>query len=68
MSPDFGPDVWNAMIKQASDLPDADVRRHALVSRENRHRCYGCFTCACLTVAEQRKILGKAQPIKRRPV
>jgi hypothetical protein len=60
---DYGPNVWQAMIRQASDLPDADIKRHASVSRDNRHRCYSCFTCACLTVAEQRKLFRK--PIRR---
>jgi hypothetical protein len=32
----------------------ADLERHASVSLSNGHRCGDCFTCACVTVLEER--------------
>lgn len=57
-------DVWRAVLGQAQGLSDADVVRHAHVSRDNRHRCFNCFTCACLTEAERRKLMPKPQQVK----
>jgi hypothetical protein len=42
------------MIQRAFTLPEADRRRHASVSTNNRHECESCFTCAC--AAAQRRI------------
>jgi len=30
-----------------------EVRRHANVSRDNRHRCRECFCCACAEVLRE---------------
>ena len=41
------------MREQAARLYKVDrreVRRHALVSIDNRHKCRECFTCACVEV------------------
>jgi hypothetical protein len=46
------PTFWQRQIAEALTLSAADLRRHASVSRDNRHRCRECFTCACLTVLE----------------
>jgi hypothetical protein len=34
----------------ARTLPRDEVRRHARVSIDNRHRCQDCFCCACVEV------------------
>ena len=47
--------TWGGLLEQARDLPDAELRQHALVSSYNRHRCQSCFCCACLTILESRE-------------
>jgi hypothetical protein len=39
--------TWEQLIAEAKKLPVAELKRHASVSRDNRHRCESCFTCAC---------------------
>jgi hypothetical protein len=34
-------------------LPLREIKRHASVSKSNRHRCNQCFTCACLDKLER---------------
>ena len=46
-------DWWAQWIKEAKQLPETDLRRHASVSRNNNHRCVECYCCACLTVLEE---------------
>jgi hypothetical protein len=50
---------WSEALQQADTLPDEELRRHALVSRDNKHECRDCFTCACLVIARQRGILSR---------
>lgn len=50
------------MIDQAAALEPAECARHARVSRDNRHRCTDCFTCACLTVMELRAAAREDTP------
>lgn len=40
---------WTSMLAEAEALPIEEVKRHALVSLRNNHRCRECFTCACAT-------------------
>jgi len=45
--------AWRDMKEHAVKLFNenpTELRRHALVSRDNRHRCKECFCCACLEV------------------
>lgn len=44
---------WEDWVEQARHLPQGERRRHASVSRDNRHRCHGCFCCACLMVEQE---------------
>lgn len=37
----------------------AEVKRHASVSIDNRHRCRDCFCCACVEVLREHAIEGK---------
>lgn len=46
-------DQWLEWKKQAAILPLADLRRHASVSTDNRHRCENCFCCAALAVLQE---------------
>ncbi len=46
--------TWTNQLIEARKLPDYDLRRHASVSTDNRHRCEDCFCCAALTVLEER--------------
>ena len=46
-------------LREARKLASADLKRHASVSTDNRHRCDPateeiCFCCAALTVLEER--------------
>ena len=53
--------TWATQLAAANKLADEntkELRRHASVSAENRHRCEGCFTCAALTVLEERMRLS----------
>lgn len=45
---------FSDMLNEARTLTQSEVRRHALVSTSNRHRCRDCFTCACVVVLEER--------------
>lgn len=45
---------WANMISNAEKLDDAELRRHASVSTDNRHRCTSCFTCAAAYAWKQR--------------
>lgn len=40
------------MKAAARGLTVVEAARHAQVSIANRHRCRGCFTCACVEVLE----------------
>lgn len=51
--------LWARLKADARKLPRQELLRHASVSRDNRHRCQSCFTCACLTVAEEAGIKGR---------
>lgn len=46
--------TWENQLRAARKLPDSELRQHALVSTQNRHRCEDCFCCAALTVLEER--------------
>lgn len=46
--------IFSAMLDRARALDDNELRRHASVSRNNRHRCCDCFTCACCEIEEER--------------
>lgn len=37
--------TWKNQLRRARQLPTVELRRHAAVSRENRHRCQDCFCC-----------------------
>lgn len=41
--------------QHAQTLPRAELRRHAMVSFENRHFCHECYTCACLEVLREKR-------------
>ena len=47
--------TWENQIWHAERLAIDDLRRHASVSLNNRHRCTSCFCCAALTVLERRE-------------
>jgi hypothetical protein len=42
------------MRATAGKLPEADLRRHALVSLRNREDCGACFTCICRAILHGR--------------
>jgi hypothetical protein len=46
---------YDLALKEARLLSREDLRRHASVSRDNKHRCRDCYTCACLEVLEERE-------------
>jgi hypothetical protein len=51
------PTWWNQLNAARQLLKEKgrhEVRRHAMVSFNNRHRCYECFCCACMTVLRER--------------
>lgn len=48
--------TWENQLKCARDLPSSDLKRHAAVSTDNRHRCEECFCCAAVVVLEERKV------------
>lgn len=47
--------AWGTMIAEARTLPPEELRRHAHVSIDNRHRCETCFTCACAYVFRRQR-------------
>lgn len=46
--------TWENQLWHARKMSDNDLAPHASVSVDNRHRCEDCFTCAALTVLEER--------------
>lgn len=54
MAPGRMDPTWANQIEAARDLRSDELRHHAAVSRNNRHRCEDCFCCAALTVLEER--------------
>lgn len=44
---------WAEWKRQAARLPLAEIRRHASVSRDNRHSCRECFCCAAAEVLSE---------------
>jgi hypothetical protein len=48
--------TWHNLKSQARTLLHEqgldELKRHARVSTQNRHRCRACFCCACLAVIE----------------
>ena len=46
--------TFDEMKAAAKLLDPEECRRHARVSRDNRHRCRECFCCACLAVVTER--------------
>ena len=54
---DHSEPTWENQLWHAEQLNTlekrAELRRHASVSRDNRHRCEDCFCCACLKVLER---------------
>lgn len=46
---------WEKMLEEARKLSRDDLERHASVSRNNRHYCAECFTCACATVLSEKR-------------
>jgi len=51
----FPPPTWRNQLAAARKLSTEELRRHALVSYRNNHRCHACFCCAALSVIEERK-------------
>lgn len=48
--------TFEDMKAEARKLPIEDIRRHASVSTNNRHRCEECFTCACEAVRREKAV------------
>ena len=48
---------------EARKLSDAELARHALVSKRNRHSCRMCFTCACVEVEKERRKGALTKPV-----
>jgi hypothetical protein len=46
--------TWENQLRHARALGSAELKRHAAVSAENRHRCQDCFCCAAWAVLEER--------------
>lgn len=46
--------TWNNQLIAARAMRSLDLRRHAAVSVDNRHRCQDCFCCAAVEVLEAR--------------
>lgn len=46
---------YRQQIKQAEQLTDQELERHALVSIQHRCHCNECFCCACAHVQSVRK-------------
>lgn len=53
--------LHDSMAREAAGMSLADLRRHAAVSLQNRHRCNECFTCACVSELERRKTVEVAR-------
>ena len=53
--------TFEKMKNVASNYSDAELRRHACVSRDNNHKCRDCFTCACWSVLTDRLDASKKQ-------
>lgn len=51
---DHSEPTWENQLWHARQQPSYELRRHAQVSTDNKHRCEGCFCCAALTVLEER--------------
>ena len=60
---DHSAPTWSNQLWHARRLSTADLRRHAAVSRENRHRCRECFCCAAWTVLEGRQRGTEGEPL-----
>ncbi len=50
---------WQEWKRQANTLPIAELERHAGVSKNNRHACHDCFTCACVELLTEKRMLTK---------
>lgn len=48
-------EFWDKAMSEAFRLPDADLKRHASVSLDNRHFCNDCFCCACVVTLAERE-------------
>jgi hypothetical protein len=46
--------TWENQLRHAQSLATSELKRHAAVSAENRHRCQDCFCCAAWAVLEER--------------
>ena len=47
--PNKVPSFWE-MKERAAMLDRDELKRHAHVSIDNRHKCQECFTCACAAI------------------
>jgi hypothetical protein len=50
----FPAPTWENQLTAARALPSDELRRHASVSQQNRHRCSDCFCCAAWEVLDER--------------
>lgn len=53
MKNDHSEPTWENQLWHARQLPTEELKRHAAVSIDNRHRCTDCFCCACVAVLEE---------------
>lgn len=45
--------TFEQMKERARQLEKSELRRHASISIDNRHKCKECFTCACVEVLRE---------------
>ena len=50
---------WLEWKRQANTLPVSDLKRHAALSRDNRHACHDCFCCAAVELLAEKRIPGE---------
>jgi len=50
---------WLEWKRQANTLPIIELERHAAVSRDNRHACTDCFTCACVELLGEKRAAAR---------
>ena len=58
---DNNADQWLEWKRQANTLPNEELRRHASVSRSNRHSCHDCFCCAAAELLTEKVKEGLAR-------
>lgn len=50
--------TWENQQWHAKQLSTEELKRHAAVSIENRHKCQDCFCCACVEELAHRGVLA----------